>query len=51
VTEGVNRRWLLLARAAWVTVAVIALGRFVTSVPARYDHVAHPTAGVLENAE
>ncbi len=46
MTEGVNRRWLLLARVAWVTVAVVALGRFVTSVPARYDQLAHPTAGV-----
>jgi len=36
---------LLLARVAWVVVAVIALGRFVTSVPARYDDLAHPTAG------
>jgi hypothetical protein len=34
-----------LARVAWVVVAVIALGRFVTSVPARYDDLAHPTAG------
>jgi len=46
VTEGVNGRWLLLARAAWGAVAVIALGRFVTSVPARYAQLAHPTAGV-----
>ena len=28
-----------------MVVAVIALGRFVTSVPARYDDLAHPTAG------
>src|SRR5919112_4174890 len=46
MTEGVNRRWLLLARVAWVVLAVVALERFVTSVPARYDHLAHPTAGV-----
>jgi hypothetical protein len=46
VTEGVNRRWLLFAKAAWVIVAVIALGRFVTSVPARYAELAHPTSGV-----
>jgi hypothetical protein len=46
VTEGVNRRWFLLARVAWVVVAVVALGRFVTSVPARYDHLAYPTTGV-----
>jgi hypothetical protein len=29
-----------------VALAVIALGRFVTSVPARFDQLAHPTAGV-----
>jgi hypothetical protein len=40
-----RRRWLLLARAAWVVLAVVALGRFVTSVPTRYEHLAHPTAG------
>jgi hypothetical protein len=39
-------RWLLLARAAWVAVAVAALGAFVISVPARYAQLAHPTAGV-----
>src|SRR5215217_3645584 len=39
-------RWLLLARAAWVAVAVVALGRFVTAVPARYAELAHPTSGV-----
>src|SRR5215207_10995769 len=27
-------RWLLLARAAWVTVATLALGLFVASIPA-----------------
>jgi hypothetical protein len=39
-------RWLPFARVAWVAVAVVALGRFVTSVPLRYDQLAHPTAGV-----
>jgi len=39
-------RWLLLARAAWVAVAVGALGAFVISVPARYAQLTHPTAGV-----
>jgi hypothetical protein len=39
---------LLLARVAWVVVAVVALGRFVTSVPARYDQLAHPTAGARD---
>ncbi len=38
--------WLLLARAAWVAVAISALGSFVISVPARYAQLAHPTAGV-----
>jgi hypothetical protein len=39
-------RWLLLARAAWVAVAVTALGVFVISVPARYTQLSHPTAAV-----
>jgi hypothetical protein len=39
-------RWLPLARVAWVVVAVVSLGRFVTSVPLRYKELAHPTAGV-----
>jgi hypothetical protein len=39
-------RWLPFARVAWVAVAVVALGRFVTSVPLRYAPLAHPTAGV-----
>jgi hypothetical protein len=39
-------RWLSLARVAWVVVAVVSLGRFVTSVPLRYDELAHPAAGV-----
>jgi hypothetical protein len=30
---------------AWVAVAVVALGRFATSVPLRYAQLAHPTAG------
>ncbi len=38
--------WLLLARAAWVAVALVALGSFAISVPARYAQLAHPTAGV-----
>jgi hypothetical protein len=37
-------RWLLLARAAWVAVAVVALGTFVISIPARYVQLAQPTA-------
>jgi len=37
---------LLLARAAWVAVAVVALGQFVISVPTRYTELAHPTARV-----
>jgi hypothetical protein len=39
---------LLLARVAWVVVAVVALGRFVTSVPVHYDHLAHPTVVVRD---
>jgi hypothetical protein len=39
---------LLLARVAWVVVAVVALGRFVTSEPVRYDHLAHPTVVVRD---
>src|ERR671928_126386 len=39
-------RWLLLAQAAWVAVAIVALGSFVISVPARYSQLANPTAGV-----
>jgi hypothetical protein len=39
-------RWLPFARVAWVVVAVVALGRFVTSVPLRYAQLAHPAAGV-----
>jgi hypothetical protein len=39
-------RWLLVARLAWVAVAVVALGRFVTGVPLRYDQLAQPSAGV-----
>jgi hypothetical protein len=38
--------WLLLARAAWVAVAVVALGVFVISVPARYAQLSHPSASV-----
>jgi hypothetical protein len=39
-------RRMVLARAAWVAVAVVALGTFVISVPARYAQLAHPTAEV-----
>jgi hypothetical protein len=39
-------RSLVLARVAWVAVAVVALGTFVISVPARYAQLAHPTAEV-----
>jgi hypothetical protein len=39
-------RWLLLARVAWVAVAISALGQFVISVPARYAPLANPTAEV-----
>jgi hypothetical protein len=31
---------------AWVAVAVVALGAFASSVPARYAELAHPAAGV-----
>jgi hypothetical protein len=41
-------RWLLLARAAWVAVAVTVLGTFVISVPARYAQLSHPTARVRD---
>jgi hypothetical protein len=39
-------RWLPVARLAWVAVAVVALGSFAISVPARYAELVHPTAGV-----
>ena len=39
-------RWLLLARVAWVAVAVASLGTFVAAVPARYAQLAHPTEAV-----
>jgi hypothetical protein len=41
-----RKGWLLVARAAWVAVAVVALGQFVISVPARYAQLAHAAAGV-----
>ena len=41
-----RRRWLLLARAAWVAVAIVTLGAFITSVPARYAELAHPADNV-----
>src|ERR687893_1792817 len=39
-------RRLPVARLAWVAVAVVALGSFAGSVPARYAELARPTAGV-----
>jgi hypothetical protein len=42
--------WLLLARVAWVAVAIAALGIFVISVPARYAELARPTAGGVRAA-
>jgi hypothetical protein len=39
-------RWLILARAVWVAVAVTALGAFVISIPARYAQLSHPTERV-----
>jgi hypothetical protein len=40
-------RRLLFARAAWVAVAVAALGTFLISIPTRYAQLAHsPTAAV-----
>jgi hypothetical protein len=38
--------WLLLARAAWMAVALATLGAFVTAVPARYAQLAHSTEAV-----
>ncbi len=43
---GLRGRWLLLARAVWVAVAVSALGTFVIGVPARYAQLSNPTARV-----
>src|SRR5215207_9008322 len=37
---------MVLARVGWVAVAAVALGQFIISVPARYAHLAHSTAGV-----
>jgi hypothetical protein len=31
-----RRRWLLLARAAWIAVAVLAVGLFVAAIPAEF---------------
>jgi hypothetical protein len=39
-------RWLLLARAGWMAVAVATLGTFVAAVPARYAQLANPTEAV-----
>ena len=44
-------RWLPVARLAWVAVAVVALGAFASSVPARYAELAHPAAGVRASLE
>src|SRR5918993_1453735 len=41
-----RRRWLVLAQAAWVAVALATLGAFVAAVPVRYARLAHPTEGV-----
>jgi hypothetical protein len=38
--------WLFLARVAWVAAALVALGQFVISVPARYAQLANPSAAV-----
>src|ERR687898_2898303 len=45
-TRTLHKRWLLLARVAWVAVAFVSLGTFVISVPARYAQLANPAAGV-----
>jgi hypothetical protein len=39
-------RWLLLARVAWVAVAIVTLGAFAISVPSRYAELANPTENV-----
>jgi hypothetical protein len=41
-----RKRWLPFARVAWVVVAVITLGAFASSVPARYAELALPTKKV-----
>ena len=38
--------WLLLARVAWVAVAIVTLGAFAISVPSRYAELANPTENV-----
>ena len=45
-TPPLHRRWLPLARAAWIALAAVALGTFAIGVPTRYDQLARPTAGV-----
>ena len=40
--KPVASRWLALTRVAWVAVAMLALGLFVASLPARYEQLAHP---------
>jgi hypothetical protein len=38
-TTTLHGRWLIIARAAWVIVATLALGLFVTSIPAYVSNV------------
>ena len=45
-SPALRKSWLVLARAAWVAVAVVALGTFAFSVPARYAELANPAAEV-----
>jgi hypothetical protein len=35
---GLNAHWLLLARVAWVAVAIAALAIVVFSVPSSFEH-------------
>jgi hypothetical protein len=45
--SALRGRWLLLARAVWVAVALATLGAFAFSLPVRYAELSHPTARVL----
>ena len=36
---SLHGRWLVIARAAWVIIATLALGLFVTSIPAYVSNV------------
>ena len=48
-TQAITRsRWLLPARVAWVVVAIVTLGVFASSVPARFAELAHPSKNVSE---